>query len=88
MPDNYEASLQEELWGCFRYIGIPYETLWRMPIQQRKFIIMKHNAEQEGIAKEAERARNGGNTSTVNGIGINEFAKMEQARQENALKNR
>lgn len=40
------------------------------------------------MAKEAERARNGGNTSTVNGIGINEFAKMEQARQENALKNR
>ncbi len=49
-----------------------------MPIQHRKFIIMKHNAEQEGIQKESERARNGANSMTTNGIGLNEFARMEQ----------
>ena len=83
MPDNYEAALQEELWGCFRYIGIPYETLWKMPIQHRKFIIMKHNNEQEGIQKEAEKSKLGPGSSTVNGVGINAFARLSQARAEN-----
>jgi hypothetical protein len=54
-----------------------------MPIQQRKFIIMKHNMEQEGIRQETERQKLGGNTQTINGIGLNEYAKMEQANAKN-----
>lgn len=54
-----------------------------MPIQHRKFIIMKHNNEQEGIQKEAERAKQGSGTSTVNGIGINAFARLSQGNAKN-----
>ncbi len=82
MPDDYELNLQEELWGCFKYIGIPYETLWKMPIHQRKFVIMKHNMEQEGVSAERKRKELGDNSSTVNGVAINEFAKMEQRKLE------
>ena len=78
LPSDYELALQEELWGCFRYIGISYDTLLKMPIQQRRFIIMKHNEEQEGITKEHERKKLGDNVSTVNGMNINDYARMEQ----------
>ena len=53
-----------------------------MPIHQRKFIIMKHNMEQEGVTAERKRKELGDNSSVVNGIAINEFAKMEQKKQE------
>lgn len=42
---------------------------------------MKHNAEQEGIRDEYERQRNGG-TTTTNGYALNEFARMEQGREQ------
>ena len=87
LPRDYDAALQEELWGCFRYIGISYDTLLKMPIQQRKFIIMKHNMEQEGLEKEYERQKNGKNSMTVNGLAINEFARLDQANAENKNKN-
>ena len=44
---------------------------------------MKHNNEQEGVKKEAERSRLGPGSSTVNGVGINAFARLSQARAEN-----
>ena len=53
-----------------------------MPIQQRKFIIMRHNAEQEGIKAEHEKEKLGANTTTVNGLALNEFARMEQGKEE------
>jgi hypothetical protein len=34
---------KEEIWGCFKYIGIPMDTLMNMPISDRKFYIMLHN---------------------------------------------
>ncbi len=57
-----------------------------MPIQQRKFIIMKHNMEQEGAEaerKKNENKANGGNSSTVNGVALNAYAKMEQQKRQN-----
>jgi len=39
---------------------------------------MKHNEEQEGITKERERQKLGSNATTVNGININDYARMEQ----------
>ena len=39
--------------------------------------------EQEGIRQETERQKLGGNTQTINGIGLNEYAKMEQANAKN-----
>lgn len=43
---------------------------------------MKHNMEQEGVSAERKRKELGDNSSTVNGVAINEFAKMEQRKQE------
>ncbi len=43
LPNEYERIFKEELWGCFKYIGIPMETLMNMPIADRKYYIMLHN---------------------------------------------
>ena len=56
---NYEAYLKEELWGCFKYIGIPFETLEKMPIRDRKYYIARHNQ-----AAEEERKRSGNNDNS------------------------
>lgn len=75
MPSEYERQLKEELWGCFKYIGIPYETLLNMPIQDRRFYIMKHNAEQEEIEKRYKKDNGGGRS--YNGD-LNAYARREQ----------
>lgn len=77
MPENYERQLKDELWGCFKYIGIPWETLERMPIQDRRYYIQKHNADQEEIEKTYKSSSDGG--STVNNGDLNAFAKLEQS---------
>ena len=41
-PD-YAKSLKEELFGCFKYIHIPYSELMKMPTRERKYYIRKHN---------------------------------------------
>lgn len=43
LPSEYERAFKEELWGCFKYIGIPLETLMDMPVADRKFYITMHN---------------------------------------------
>ena len=50
-PD-YEKNLKEELFGCFKYVGIPFDVLDRMPTRDRKFYILRHNK-----AVEEENAR-------------------------------
>lgn len=48
---EFERNLKEELYGCFAYVGIPFDILDRMPTKDRKFYISKHN---EKVAKERE----------------------------------
>lgn len=48
LPNEYERIFKEELWGCFKYIGIPMETLMNMPIADRKYYIMLHNKTEGG----------------------------------------
>lgn len=76
LPSEYERELKEEIWGMFKYMGIPIETIYAMPIHDRKFYIMKHNEEQEGIYRESTQAANS-NVNTYNG-NLNAFAKLEQ----------
>ena len=46
---------------------------------------MKHNMEQEGIEADRKRKENGGpNSSTVNGVTLNAYAKMEQENKRNS----
>ena len=66
---NYERTLKEELFGCFKYIGIPFNVLERMPIRDRKFYIAQHNN-----AVEAENRSHSG--SHVDGEMINKFTDM------------
>ena len=78
-PD-YERNLKEELFGCFKYIGIPFNILDRMPIRDRKFYIAKHN----GIAENADKKKTDG--STVDGLFIDKYTDIEQQNIENAKK--
>jgi len=78
LPSNYERILKDEIYGCFKYIGIPIETVYNMPIQDRRYFIMKHNEEQEKRKSESER---GENVSRVNGD-LNAYARNEQSNNE------
>jgi len=74
LPSEYERMLKEEIWGCFKHIGIPIETVMSLPIQDRRFFIMKHNYEQEGIRRSSSKQdgvyQNNGN--------LNAYAEKEQ----------
>lgn len=42
-PDEYASALLDEIYGCFKYIGIPIQTVMNMPVQERKYYISRHN---------------------------------------------
>jgi hypothetical protein len=42
-PNEYADALLDEIYGCFKYIGIPIETVMNMPVQNRKYFISRHN---------------------------------------------
>lgn len=71
-PD-YEKNLKDELFGCFKYIGIPFDILNKMPIRDRKFYIAKHN----GVVDEEKNKTNG--NSIINGEMINKFTDFSQS---------
>ena len=73
LPSEYEEQLNEEIWGCFRQIGIPYDTLMNMSIRKRKDLIFRHNREYE----EMQSKQGGSKTTTISGEMINQFAMME-----------
>lgn len=74
---NYERNLKEELYGCFKYIGIPFDILDKMPTRDRKFYIAKHN----GIV-EAENAEHNGNS--INGEMLDAYTDLYQQNEMNA----
>lgn len=76
LPSDYERTLKDEIYGCFKHIGIPIETVYNMPVQDRRYYILKHNEEQERT--KSEREKNGKGGMTNNGD-LNAFAKNEQS---------
>ena len=72
----------EELWGCVKYIGIPYDTVMNMPIQTRKNWIMRHNAEEEKL-QAIDKNGQGTSNREISGEGINAFAGIEQSNNNN-----
>lgn len=54
---------------------LPMETVMKLPIQDRRYYIQRHNEEQEGIRASYER-KNGG--FKYEGEAINDFARLEQ----------
>lgn len=79
LPNNYERILKEEIYGCFKHIGIPIETVYNMPVQDRRFYIMKHNDEQEKRRNEMESSSG---RNTINGD-LNAYARNEQTNSDN-----
>lgn len=79
MSSNAEIYLKEELWGCFKYIKIPFDILYKMPTRERKFYIKRHN---DTIKEENEQYENaqGNNSSTTHTTDVNKFAAMSQSR--------
>ena len=75
-----EKRLWDELWGCVKYLEIPYETVRDMPVYIRKFWILKHN--------EANSERNNASAtdkaSTIDGIALNAYAQLEQSNQKSS----
>ena len=57
LPEAYERNFKEEIWGCFKHIGIPLETVMNMPISDRKFYIMMHNRTESGGSTNSERSQ-------------------------------
>lgn len=54
---EYENNLKEELFGCFKYIGIPFDVLNTMAIRDRKYYINQHNKKVAEENAEYERMR-------------------------------
>lgn len=78
ISSDYERNLQDELYGCFKYIGIPYDTLYRMPVRNRKYIIAKHNNQIE-----SEKQQQSGNKH-ITGDLINRYTDVSQQRDINS----
>lgn len=40
---EYEANLMNEIYDCNKYLKIPIDTLWKMRVRDRRFMIARHN---------------------------------------------
>ena len=67
--------LKDEIWGCFKYIGIPMETVMNMPIHDRKYFIRKHNEAEANINNEKTGDKN---VQTFEGSALNAYASVDQ----------
>lgn len=65
----------DEIWGCVKHVGIPYDTIMKMPIQNRRYFIQRHNEEQDKISKEVNGNKN---TTSFFGENVNGFSKNIQ----------
>lgn len=77
--NDFERKLKEELFSCFKYIGIPFDTLNRMPVRDRKFYIAQHNKAMEEEKEAYEKASKGGSSSS--NMNIDRFTDLSQGRR-------
>lgn len=80
-PNEYESAFKEEIWGCYKFMNLPLETIYSMPIMDRKYFIKKHN---EDVKIQNSRHENSGknNETTYDGNNLNEYAKLEQQKKQ------
>ena len=57
---SYEANLLNEIFDCNKYLKIPIDTLWKMRVRDRRFIISRHNKD----AREEMTNSNSGSSTT------------------------
>lgn len=82
MPSEFEEAFKEEIWGCYKYVGIPLETIYNMPIQERKYFIQKHNLDVKR-ENEALEANNGSGEMTreFSGEALNAIAAQQMKKK-------
>lgn len=69
-----------ELWGCFKHVGMSWDMIMKLPIQDRRALIYKHNLEQEELENNHNSEYGEGVSSRhYEGDSINTFARMEQS---------
>lgn len=73
-PNDYADALLDEIYGCFKYIGIPIETVMNMPVQTRKYFISRHNHDTEELNKTHTK-----NSITLSGEGTGEYTRMSMS---------
>ena len=71
-PNEYAESLLDEIYGCFKYIGIPIDTVMNMPVQNRKYFISRHNRDCDELNKNS----NAKNSVNITGEGTSEYTQM------------
>ena len=71
-PNEYADALLDEIYGCFKYIGIPIDTVMNMPVQNRKYFISRHNHDCEELNKKYSSDKG----ATFSGEATSEFTKM------------
>lgn len=71
-PNDYAEALLDEIYGCFKYIGIPIDTVMNMSVQTRKYFISKHNHDTEELNSKYK-----GNKSVhLSGEATSQFTQM------------
>lgn len=70
----------DELYGCFKYIGMSWDMIMRLPIQERRMMIRRYNMDADAIEKNSEGAH-GADTRRFEGELINDYARLEQNNQ-------
>jgi hypothetical protein len=68
----------DEIWGCFKHVGMSWDMIMKLPIQDRRTLIYKHNIEQEELEKD-QNTSDGSSNRYYEGDSINTFARMEQS---------
>ena len=69
-----EVNLKEEMFACFKYVGIPFNILDKMPVRDRKYYIHKYNEYME----ERNRAMSGAMSNEITGEGLSDFTDQSQ----------
>lgn len=60
-------NLKEELFACFKYIGIPLNILDKMPVRDRKFYIHRYNKYMEEKERAMKDSGGGFTTEDIEG---------------------
>lgn len=70
--DDYTNALLDEIYGCFKYIGIPIDTVMNMPVQNRKYFISRHNRDCDELNKKYTND----NSINITGEGTSQYTQI------------
>ena len=77
-PNEYYNNLLEEEWGCVKHVGMSWDMVMKLPIQERRAFIHKHNLESEALERDIAQSTGNPNNMHLEGEAINRFARLTQ----------